>query len=359
MSSLNLQGLYIHWPYCRTKCPYCDFFSLPGGCPDEKIILNGYQRDIQRVHVSSPFTSIFIGGGTPSLMSEKLLGDLFDLLHTHFKFTPDIEITIEANPNALNLNKMHFLKSIGVNRLSLGVQALNDTDLTFLGRTHTVQEALDCLEQASGIFSNINMDLIYARPHQTLKAWEEELKRALTWGLPHYSLYQLTLEEGTPFYQKHLKLPKENTAKRLYQLTNTLMAEAGRPAYEISNYAIPGKECQHNLTYWDYRPYFGIGPAAQSRWRGKAIQNPKNIAKWLKGERLIETLTPYQKKLEKILMGSRLFHKGLPLSLLDPNGVKQALDYKWGQIKNKRFYITDAGHLVLNQVVLAVCPEDK
>ena len=129
MSSLNLQGLYIHWPYCRTKCPYCDFFSLPGGCHNEEIILKGYQRDVGRFHISRPFTSIFIGGGTPSLMSEKLLGDLFDLLHTHFKFTSDVEITIEANPNALTLTKMHFLKSIGINRLSLGVQSLHDTDL--------------------------------------------------------------------------------------------------------------------------------------------------------------------------------------------------------------------------------------
>ena len=356
MSSLNLQGLYIHWPYCRTKCPYCDFFSLPGGCPDEEAILNGYRRDMARFHVHRPFTSLFIGGGTPSLMSEKLLGDLFNLLHTRFKFTPDVEITIEANPNALSWDKMQFLKSLGVNRLSLGVQALNEADLKFLGRTHTVKEALTCIEQASGIFPDMNIDLIYARPNQTLKDWEKELKCALSFNLPHYSLYQLTLEEGTPFYTHGLTLPDEETATALYTLTNTLMAENSHPAYEISNYAVPGKECRHNLTYWRYRPYIGLGPAAQSRWQGKAIQHPKNVSKWLAGERLIEHLSPYEKKLETILMGSRLITEGLPLSLLNPAGVNRALSYGWGTVKNKRFYTSDCGRLVLNQVILAVSP---
>lgn len=361
MSSLykKLFGIYIHWPYCRSKCPYCDFFSLPCKSPDEEEILEGYLKEFDKYKTRKKVTSIFIGGGTPSMMSYAVLEKLFLTIRKNFILASDIEITLEANPNALDIAKMKFLKKLGVNRLSIGVQSLSDNDLKFLGRTHSVQEALVCIENAKRIFDNVNIDLIYARPNQTQQAWEEELKEALSLRLQHYSLYQLMIEEGTPFFKRQVQVPEEQQAINLYKLTEELTRKNKIYRYEVSNYAQQGFQCIHNLTYWLYHPYIGIGPSAQGRWKGCAIQNPRDIRLWSKGYQESEKLSEYEALIESILMNIRLKDVGIKLSVLDKKGVQKAIDYEWGYIKKGRFYSSFNGVLVLDQLLFTIIPQKK
>lgn len=265
-------GLYIHWPFCRSKCPYCDFNSHVRAAIDETAWQRALIAELDHFAILAPqrqLTSIFFGGGTPSLMPPALAAALIDRAHRHWPFAADIEITLEANPNAAEAHRFAEFRAAGINRLSLGVQALDAAALAFLGRSHDLAEALTALDLASRHFPRWSFDLIYARPGQSPDAWAAELRRALGFGAGHLSLYQLTIEPGTAFEgalaRGDFRLPTEAIQAELFHLTQQIMREAGLPAYEISNHARDGEESRHNLVYWRYGDYIGIGPGAHGR----------------------------------------------------------------------------------------------
>jgi len=349
-------SLYIHWPYCLSKCPYCDFSSQV--CPhiDEDLLWRGYQRDLGLFLTDRPIQTIFFGGGTPSLMSAKLLDKFINTITKHTTICSDAEITMEANPDAIDLEKIKAFHTVGVNRLSLGVQSLNDSDLAFLGRKHTVQTALKRITEAQSVFDRINIDLIYARPNQTLAQWESELKQALSLGLNHYSLYQLTIEEKTVFGKKGISPAPDDVATDLYRLTDEIMNNAKIPAYEVSNYARQGQECRHNLTYWHGDDYIGIGPAAHGRIGMTATQNPPHLTKWSQDGPQIEQLTPHEKQTERLLMGLRLRQEWFDSTTLNPTVVQKLC--RQGLLEQDGALIrpTLNGTLVLDQIVLELMP---
>ena len=351
---MKLFALYVHWPYCLSKCLYCDFASTVCDKIREEILLKRYQDDLRQIPSDRPLTSIYFGGGTPSLMSKPFFEALMNQITRRFSLAPDIEISLEANPDAIDRDKMRFFKAAGVNRFSLGVQSLNDKELRFLGRRHSVKTALQRIEEGAGVFANMNIDLIYGRPHQTCRSWQTELQRALAFQLPHYSLYQLTLEEKTPLFQMNPKMPTDEMLRRLYLLTDEIMQQAGRPAYEVSNYARRGYECRHNMTYWTGGNYAGIGPAACGRVNGYATENARTVDQWLKTPMTWEKLTADERKTEKILMGLRLRKKGFPGATLNPDGVQRAVKNYWLVEKGRFVYPTQEGILMLNQLLMLV-----
>jgi putative oxygen-independent coproporphyrinogen III oxidase len=265
-------GLYVHWPFCLSKCPYCDFNSHVR----EKIDQARWRRALlaeldhaAKETAGGRLTSIFFGGGTPSLMAPETLAAVIEGAGKHWRFAREIEITLEANPTSVEAGRFAAFRAAGINRVSLGVQALNDEALKFLGRQHSAAEALEALTIARRHFPRWSFDLIYARPGQDTSAWRTELTRALAEGAEHLSLYQLTIEEGTAFHgaerRGELEVPGETQAARLYEMTQEILNTAGMPAYEISNHARPGAESRHNLTYWRYEDYAGVGPGAHGR----------------------------------------------------------------------------------------------
>jgi putative oxygen-independent coproporphyrinogen III oxidase len=266
-------GVYIHWPFCLSKCPYCDFNSHVRREPiDEARYVRAFTAEIAATAARVPgrtVSSIFFGGGTPSLMQPSTVGAILDAIAQHWGVADDAEITLEANPTSVEATRFRGYRAAGVNRVSLGVQALDDRVLAELGRMHTAREALDAVGVARAIFDRTSFDLIYARPRQTPQEWASELKRALTEAGDHLSLYQLTIEADTPFATLHaagkLKTPDDDTARALYDTTQEICAAHGLPAYEISNHARPGGECRHNLIYWRMHEYAGIGPGAHGR----------------------------------------------------------------------------------------------
>jgi putative oxygen-independent coproporphyrinogen III oxidase len=285
-------GIYIHWPFCKAKCPYCDFNSHVRERIEEEDWRASYLKELAHFAALTPgrtVTSIFFGGGTPSLMDPKTTETVIDAVARHWRVSNDIEITLEANPTSVEGGKLKGFRSTGINRVSLGIQALQDADLKFLGRQHSSAEALAALDLAAQIFERFTFDLIYARPGQTPAAWADELKRALSFAADHISLYQLTIEPGTAFEQAYargdFRLPDEETQAELYEMTGAHLGEAGLAAYEISNYARPGSESRHNLTYWRYGDYVGIGPGAHGRLtlEGRKIATRQHRApeRWL------------------------------------------------------------------------------
>ena len=277
MSRLNPDaagfGVYIHWPFCAAKCPYCDFNShVRHGGVDQAAFVDGYRREVDHARqLVGPrdVSSIFIGGGTPSLMTPRSLETILSAVDAAWSITADCEVTIEANPTSVETARLQDYRKLGVNRASLGVQALNDRDLKALGRLHSAQEALAAVRAAQSVFERTSFDLIYARPGQTMRDWEDELATAVELAQGHLSLYQLTIEDGTPFAALHragkLVVPAAEAADALYARTQDMTAAAGLPAYEISNHARPGEESQHNLLYWRYGEYVGVGPGAHGR----------------------------------------------------------------------------------------------
>ena len=269
----DLFGVYIHWPFCASKCPYCDFNShVHRGPFDEDGYVAAYEREIAHAAALAPgrvVQSIFFGGGTPSLMSPNAAGRIIDAVARHWTVEPKAEITLEANPTSVEVDRFKGFRAAGVNRVSLGVQSLREGPLAELGRRHSVDEAIAAVRIAQSVFERSSFDLIYARPKQTLEDWEDELKEALWMARGHISLYQLTIEQGTRYFDLHragkLQMPDEDLAADFYELTQELTAEAGLPAYEISNHARPGQESEHNLLYWRYGEYAGIGPGAHGR----------------------------------------------------------------------------------------------
>ncbi|MBC6406300.1 MAG: coproporphyrinogen III oxidase [Rhodospirillales bacterium] len=265
-------ALYVHWPFCLAKCPYCDFNSHVRAQIDQARWRDALLRELQ--HYADRLnprrlTSIFFGGGTPSLMPGETVAAAIEAACAAWTPAPDLEITLEANPTSVETGRFSDYAAAGVERLSLGVQALNDRALAFLGRQHSATEAMAALDLALARFPRVTFDLIYARPGQSLADWQQELTEALALGSEHLSLYQLVLEEGTRFHaaarRGELRLPEEEAQVVLFEATQALTARAGLPAYEISNHARPGRESRHNLTYWRYGDYLGIGPGAHSR----------------------------------------------------------------------------------------------
>jgi oxygen-independent coproporphyrinogen-3 oxidase len=267
-------GVYVHWPFCAAKCPYCDFNSHVRTQIDETTWVKGIARDLQFVAgvqgASRPeVKTIFFGGGTPSLMRGGSVAAVLDAIAGLWPVSRDVEITLESNPASADAERFRGYRAAGVNRLSLGVQALNDADLKALGRLHDVAEAKAALALAMRTFDRVSLDLIYARPDQTAAQWREELREALAFGTEHLSLYQLTIEPATPFATLArtgaLTIPDDDTAVALYEITQETTEAAGVPAYEISNHARSGAECRHNLLYWRYGDYAGVGPGAHGR----------------------------------------------------------------------------------------------
>jgi len=318
-------GVYVHWPFCAAKCPYCDFNSHVRHQPvDQKRFAAAFAREMATMAArTGPRTvsSIFLGGGTPSLMQPETVGAILDAVATNWHVPAGIEVTLEANPSSVEADRFRGYRAAGVNRVSLGVQALNDPDLRFLGRLHNVAEALKAIGLARAIFPRMSFDLIYARPHQTPEAWAAELEEAIGYAADHLSLYQLTIEEGTPFHALHaagkFAVPDPDHAAELYRVTQEVTQKRGLPAYEISNHARPGAESRHNLIYWRYGEYAGIGPGAHGRFveqdRRIVTIAEKMPETWLnlveaKGHGITggERLTRSEEADEFLLMGLRL-----------------------------------------------------
>jgi oxygen-independent coproporphyrinogen-3 oxidase len=313
-------ALYVHWPFCVSKCPYCDFNSHVRASVDQERWRDALLADLAHEASALPgrrLGSIFFGGGTPSLMPPATVAAVLDAAERAWGFEPGIEITLEANPSSVEAARFADLAAAGVNRVSLGLQALDNETLAFLGRAHDVSEGLAALDTAQRVFDRVSFDLIYARPDQGLADWHAELARALSFGTEHLSLYQLTIEPGTRFQTEalagRLVLPDDDRAADLFELTRALTASAGMPAYEISNHARAGAESRHNLTYWRYRDYAGIGPGAHGRRTGVATQRRRKPENWIEavarnghGIEQEEPLTPRERAVEAMLMGLRL-----------------------------------------------------
>jgi putative oxygen-independent coproporphyrinogen III oxidase len=318
-------GVYIHWPFCLSKCPYCDFNSHVRHAEiDEARFVRAFAAEIAATAARAPgrtVSTIFFGGGTPSLMKPGTVAAILDAVAQRWTVAPDVEVTLEANPTSVEATRFKGYRSAGVNRVSLGVQALDDAALKALGRMHTADEALAAVAIARGAFERYSFDLIYARPDQTAPSWRAELVRAIAEAAEHLSLYQLTVEPDTPFAALHaagkLAVPDGDHARTLYDLTGEVCAAAGLPAYEISNYARPGAECRHNLVYWRYHEYAGIGPGAHGRLdidgRRHATATEKRPEAWLMrvesggtGVVTNEALSRVEAADEFLLMGLRL-----------------------------------------------------
>jgi putative oxygen-independent coproporphyrinogen III oxidase len=378
MSEIEPFGVYVHWPFCRAKCPYCDFNShVRHGGVDEGRFLAAYLKELAHFAELAPgrsVTSIFFGGGTPSLMRPATVTTILDAIDKHWTLDSNVEITLEANPTSVEAENFSGYRAAGVNRLSLGVQALDDNSLRALGRQHTAAEALAALSLAKQHFDRVSFDLIYAREGQTARDWEEELRRALGHAADHLSLYQLTIEEGTPFAARHaagmLRVPDGDEARAQYLLTQELCEAAGLPAYEVSNHARPGSESRHNLLYWRGHDYAGIGPGAHSRITVdgikralSAIRSPED---WLAevettghgfaGE---ENLSAAETADEYLLMGLRL-SEGIDLTrlaaidgrALDETRLSALAQDGLIDRNGARLVATPKGRLVLNRLIL-------
>lgn len=371
-------GVYVHWPFCAAKCPYCDFNSHVRHQPvDQDRFAAAFATELATMREKTgprEVTSIFLGGGTPSLMKPETVGAVLDAVARNWTVPDGIEVTLEANPSSVEAERFLGYRTAGVNRVSLGVQALNDKDLRFLGRLHNVEEALVAIELARKTFPRLSFDLIYARPGQTPEAWETELEEAIGHAADHLSLYQLTIEEGTRFHSLHaagkFKIPDSDAAADLYAITQEVTAARGLPAYEISNHAKPGAESRHNLTYWRYGEYVGVGPGAHGRFveNGRRVvtmaeKMPETWANLVeaRGHGITggEVLTRSEEADEFLLMGLRLAEgidlaryeqlagKGFSparLSVLQEEGLVAA-------IGNSRLRATPSGMIVLDAVV--------
>jgi putative oxygen-independent coproporphyrinogen III oxidase len=371
-------GVYVHWPFCLSKCPYCDFNSHVRHAPiDEERFSRAFAREIETTAARTPgrqVSSIFLGGGTPSLMRPQTVGSILDAIGKHWRVAPDLEVTLEANPTSVEATRFRGYRTAGVNRVSLGVQALDDASLKALGRLHTAREALDAVAIARTAFDRYSFDLIYARPDQTPQMWADELKLAIAEAAEHLSLYQLTIEPETPFFGLHaagkLKTPDEATARALYDVTQEICAQHGLPSYEISNHARAGAECKHNLVYWRGEEYAGIGPGAHGRLDldgvRHAVATEKRPEAWLmrveaNGHGVItdDRLNSEERADEFLLMGLRLAegidperYADLSGRALDPSRI--AVLREQGAIvvdANGRLRVTKSGFPVLDAVV--------
>ena len=373
-------GLYIHWPFCQSKCPYCDFNSHVAGFIDQKRWARAYLSEIDRVGALTQgrlLQTVFFGGGTPSLMDAELVATILERVCRTWPMVNEPEVTLEANPSSVEAARFRAYRHAGVNRVSMGIQALNDMDLRRLGRLHTVQEAKEAFVVAQSVFDRVSFDLIYGRQDQTIADWRLELGRALETARDHLSLYQLTIEPGTAFGDRFargglLGLPSEDLGADLYEVTQELCDAAGLQAYEVSNHALPGSESRHNLIYWRGGDYAGIGPGAHgrltvagTRWATESVRFP---GAWLSAIEQSGTgglpdtaLTGEDRMQEYLLMGLRL-SEGISLnrlssmagSSLSDSKLKPLLDLDLIRVDGDRLSATPSGRLVLNGVLRAL-----
>ncbi len=373
-------GVYVHWPFCAAKCPYCDFNShVRHGGVDQSEFLAGYLKEIGhlRAKIGKRQTeTVFFGGGTPSLMDPATVEALLEAIHSAWPIASDAEITLEANPSSVEAERFKGYRVAGINRVSLGVQALNDADLKSLGRLHSVSEALSALDVAQSTFDRYSFDLIYARPNQSLSDWKAELGQAIAMGSRHLSLYQLTIEEGTPFAALHkagrLVVPEAELADDLYALTQEMTEAAGLPAYEVSNHAAAGEESRHNLLYWRYGEYVGVGPGAHGRivvaGERFATSTERMPERWLSSVQNAgaafsdyEPVEVSEQADELLLMGLRI-SEGVDLDRLATlAGVRlgnskieelESLELVRHDADAKRLHATQRGRFILNRLVL-------
>jgi oxygen-independent coproporphyrinogen-3 oxidase len=373
-------GVYVHWPFCAQKCPYCDFNShVRFGGIDEPRFRSAFLRELEHTAQRTgprSVSSIFFGGGTPSLMQPETVGAILDRIAALWSIEPGAEITLEANPGSVEAGRFRGYRAAGVNRVSLGVQSLRDDILKSLGRIHSAAEAKAAIEIARTTFERFSFDLIYARPKQTVAAWQEELREALAIAGQHLSLYQLTIEPETPFAALHaagkLVIPDEEAALALYDATQEMTAAAGLPAYEISNHAAPGEESRHNLVYWRYGEYAGCGPGAHGRLAFGGVRHAtsteRNPERWASlveahGHGLIEEtpLARSEEADEMLLMGLRL-GEGVDLARLErvsgvrPSPAMVATLTQQGLIEavpgTRSIRATGNGRFILNEIVL-------
>ncbi len=369
-------GLYVHWPFCQAKCPYCDFNSHVSREIDESRWRAAYLREIARVAEETSgrvLNSIFFGGGTPSLMHPDTVAAVIDAARARWPFANDIEITLEANPGSVEAGRFAGYSDAGVNRVSMGIQALNDTDLRRLGRLHSVAEARTAFDVARSCFDRVSFDLIYARQDQSTADWQRELEQALSMAVDHLSLYQLTIEDGTAFGERYRAgglrgLPDDDMSADMYHLTQDICAAHDLPRYEVSNHARSGAESRHNLIYWRYGDYAGIGPGAHGRltregqrFATEAWQMP---AAWLDavdsggGERLRAVIPPQDQAEEYLMMGLRL-REGLDieryhmLARQELSAIRRQNLAEIGMIQDNGSQITatERGMMVLNSVI--------
>ncbi|MBQ1202504.1 MAG: coproporphyrinogen III oxidase [Loktanella sp.] len=369
-------GLYIHWPFCQAKCPYCDFNSHVVAKIDQKAWETAYLSEISRVGAETQgriLRSVFFGGGTPSMMDPGLVDAVLTRVRATWPMANDIEITLEANPTSVEAGRFAGYRDAGVNRVSMGIQALNDQDLKALGRLHGRDEALRAFEIARSVFDRVSFDLIYARQGQSLAAWEAELREALSLAVDHLSLYQLTIEDGTAFGDRYAAgklrgLPDDDLAADMYALTQEICADAGFIGYEVSNHARPGYESLHNQIYWRYGDYAGIGPGAHGRLTldGQRIATEAGLSPvaWLhqvrqsgNGDLARQVLDDAAQATERLLMGMRL-SEGVSLERLDMPSLTNRINdlRKMGMVEviADRLCVTKTGRPVLNAVLRAL-----
>jgi putative oxygen-independent coproporphyrinogen III oxidase len=376
-------GIYVHWPFCRAKCPYCDFNSHVREAIDQRRWRKALLTELAHYAEQTPgrtVTSLFFGGGTPSLMEPETTAALIGAVKQHWSTAADLEITLEANPTSVEIARFRGFREAGVNRVSIGVQALDDQVLKFLGRQHSAEEAIQALEIGRATFPRLSFDLIYARPGQGLDAWQDELATALDLANSHISLYQLTIEPGTAFEQRVARgdfqtLPEEQQAA-LFDWTAARLERAGLPAYEISNHARPGEESRHNLTYWRYGDYVGIGPGAHGRLTLKATKfatrQHRAPEAWLEAVEREGHATRQRNEVEAparlqemVMMGLRLA-EGIPAArfiaetgssiedALEAQRLKRLIDGGFLVLENERLRATNEGRARLDAVLGAL-----
>jgi putative oxygen-independent coproporphyrinogen III oxidase len=376
-------GIYIHWPFCRSKCPYCDFNSHVRERIDEARWHRALLAEIDHAAARlgpRRIASIFFGGGTPSLMAPETVAALIERLRRHWTFEEDIEITLEANPTSVEAERFAAFRAAGVNRASLGVQALDDRALRFLGRGHDADQAREAVALAARHFPRFSFDLIYARPTQTVDAWRAELGEALAMAGDHLSVYQLTIEPGTAFAPAHARgdfvLPDEETQGALYETTQEMLGAAGLPAYEISNHARSGSECRHNLVYWRYDDYLGLGPGAHGRLTlagdKRATRNRRAPEAWLAAVETSgtgleeETILGHDERRDEILMMGLRLAEGVARarflretgsdfeSALDPERLAKLIEGGFLALDDRALRASAAGRQRLNAVLSAL-----
>jgi putative oxygen-independent coproporphyrinogen III oxidase len=369
-------GLYIHWPFCEAKCPYCDFNSHVSRTIDQRAWRDAYLLELERGAAETQgrvLNAVFFGGGTPSLMNPDVVADVIAAIYRLWPVANDLEITLEANPGSVEAGRFRGFRDAGVNRVSMGIQALNDADLKRLGRIHNTTEALNAFDVARSTFDRVSFDLIYGRQNQALADWEVELKQALSLAIDHISLYQLTIEQGTAFGDRYAigklrGLPDDDLGADMYAATQQIAGEMGMPSYEVSNHARDGAQSRHNLIYWRYGDYLGIGPGAHgrltlngSRLATECLSNPK---RWLDAvatgqtEKPREALTAEDQASEFLMMGLRL-REGVDLKRyadlagtpLSDKKITQMQDIGMISKAGSRIFVTDQGFMVLNSIL--------
>lgn len=380
MFRADQMGVYIHWPFCAAKCPYCDFNSHVRERVDQSVWADAYIKALEyyaNIVPEKQVVSIFFGGGTPSLMHPETVERIIDSVQRLWPVVNDLEITLEANPTSVEIDKFKGFRAAGVNRISLGVQAMNDTDLKFLGREHSVAEALKAIDIARECFDRYSFDLIYARPNQSLSDWEKELNEAVKHANGHLSLYQLTIERNTPFYMRasrgEFSIPDDVKGAEFYHLTQDVLESAGLPAYEVSNHAAGGNECRHNLVYWYMADYIGVGAGAHGRFvmgdQKYASRDHAAPEIWLErvnarchGSHDFEKLTSEDRFFESVMMGLRL-RDGMSIKraeslsghsfddMVDMNNLQVAINEGWIIRDDDIIKLSREGMLRLNALI--------